>query len=231
MFPTTHVKRYYGEHLDRELQLNEEKSMNRSSDNQDSNVNKQPQSLSINTPSLPPPRIPAKKSAVLPISRSSSRIIRPTEKARESRAQENHFRNTRVQLCINLVQNNEDIFAASRQKELRGLREMNVFEPIPSYLIPQGTRIFGSRFVDEIKMPGSPKAYPKSRLVVQAFKDGGKGQVLTQSPTLQRVSQCILLSVSASLKNMVSTCPTLHKRTFNRELYSSEIFTSNRLLK
>lgn len=50
-------------------------------------------------------------------------------------------------------------------------------------------------------MAGTPQAYPKSRLVVQAFNDSGKEQVLTQSPTLQRVSQRILLSISVSLKN------------------------------
>ncbi|KHJ31077.1 hypothetical protein EV44_g3901 [Erysiphe necator] len=75
---------------------------------------------------------------------------------------------------------------------------MYVFEPVSLSSVPQGARIFGSRFVAEMKMPGTAQANPKSRLVVQAFKDDGKVQVLTQSPTLQRVSQRILLSISVS---------------------------------
>jgi hypothetical protein len=51
--------------------------------------------------------------------------------------------------------------------------------------IPQGVRIFNSRFVDEIKNKGTNKAFEKSRLVVQAYKDQEKDIVLTQSPTIQ----------------------------------------------
>jgi hypothetical protein len=35
----------------------------------------------------------------------------------------------------------------------------------------QGACIFNSRFVDEIKYPGTDKAFEKSRLVVQAYND------------------------------------------------------------
>ncbi|RKF61455.1 hypothetical protein OnM2_042081 [Erysiphe neolycopersici] len=157
--------------------------------------------------------------------RSSSRIRRPTEKARDSQDQANQFHATRAQLCIDLVNNIENIFAASRQKKLRSLLDMNVFEPVPSSSssVPQSTRrIFGSRFVNEMKMPGTAQAYPKSRLVVEAFKDDGKVQVLTQSPTLQRVSQRILFSISVAVGDTIFT--NLFQPLYN--LYATLIETS-----
>jgi len=62
-------------------------------------------------------------------------------------------------------------------------------------------RIFNSRFVDEIKNEGTDKAFEKSRLVVQAFNDTDKDLVLTQAPTIQRVSQIIILSITAILRD------------------------------
>ncbi|KHJ31689.1 hypothetical protein EV44_g3301 [Erysiphe necator] len=55
------------------------------------------------------------------------------------------------------------------------------------------------RFVDDIKHRGTEKEYAKSRLVVQMYKDDQKNSVLTQSPTLQRVSQRIILALAAML--------------------------------
>ena len=75
-------------------------------------------------------------------------------------------------------------FTDSRRKEIDGLLEKGVFEVIAIADVPKGARIFGSRFVDEIKNAGTNKAFEKSRLVVQAFNDHGKEQVLTQSPTI-----------------------------------------------
>jgi hypothetical protein len=51
--------------------------------------------------------------------------------------------------------------------------------------------------VDEIKNPGTDKAFEKSRLVVQAYNDQEKELVLTQSPTIQRVSQRLILCIAA----------------------------------
>lgn len=77
-------------------------------------------------------------------------------------------------------------FAASRQKEITGLLEMGVFKLVNEILT--GARLFNSRFVDEVRNAGTEKAYEKSRLVVQAYNDPEKDIVLTQSPTIQRVS-------------------------------------------
>ncbi|POS82648.1 hypothetical protein EPUL_005760, partial [Erysiphe pulchra] len=51
-----------------------------------------------------------------------------------------------------------------------------------------------------IKHKGTDKEYKKSRLVLQAYNDKDKETVLTQSPTLQRVSQRIILSIAAILR-------------------------------
>jgi len=91
-------------------------------------------------------------------------------------------------------------FAESRHKEINGLLEKGVFEIINMADIPKGTRIFNSRFVDEIKNKGTDKAFEKSRLVVQAYNDYGKDLVLTQSPTIQRVSQRIILALAVILQ-------------------------------
>jgi hypothetical protein len=53
--------------------------------------------------------------------------------------------------------------------------------------------------VDEIKHPGTDKAFEKFRLVVQAFKDQNKTLVLTQSPIIQRVSQRLIICLAATL--------------------------------
>lgn len=70
-------------------------------------------------------------------------------------------------------------FLASRRKELNGLLESGVFEVVDITDVPNGIRVFNSRFVDEIKNPGTDKAFEKSRLVVQAYKDAEKDLVLT----------------------------------------------------
>ncbi|KAI0991501.1 hypothetical protein K3495_g16686 [Podosphaera aphanis] len=63
----------------------------------------------------------------------------------------------------------------------------------------RGQRIFGSRIVDEIKGKETAVPYEKSRLVIQAYNDYGKNEILTQSPTIQRVSQRIIVALAPSL--------------------------------
>jgi hypothetical protein len=62
-------------------------------------------------------------------------------------------------------------FSASCQKELAGLLKKGVFEITKLADVPQGVRLFNLRFVDEIKNPGTEKAFEKSRLVVQAYNN------------------------------------------------------------
>jgi hypothetical protein len=91
-------------------------------------------------------------------------------------------------------------FAEPRRKEINGLLEKGVFEIINMSDIPKDVRIFNSRFVDEIKNKGTDKAFEKSRLVVQSYNDHGKDLVLTQSPTIQRASQRIILALATILQ-------------------------------
>ena len=92
-----------------------------------------------------------------------------------------------------------DQFKESRQKEINGLLEKGVFATVPLSTVPNGIRIFNSRFVDEVKNAGTSTAFEKSRLVVQAYNDAEKELVLTQSPTIQRVSQRLILALTATL--------------------------------
>lgn len=75
-------------------------------------------------------------------------------------------------------------FTESRTKEINGLIERGVFEIVLLSAIPAGTRLFTSRFVDQIKFPGTPKEQEKSRLVVRAYQDHGKEEILVQSLTI-----------------------------------------------
>ena len=74
-----------------------------------------------------------------------------------------------------------------------------MFVTVPLSTVPNGIRIFNSRFVDEVKNAGTSTAFEKSRLVVQAYNDAEKELVLTQSPTIQRVSQRLILALTATL--------------------------------
>jgi hypothetical protein len=65
-----------------------------------------------------------------------------------------------------LVLVQETPFIDSRHKEINGLLEKGVFAVVTDNNVPQGVYIFNSRFVDEIKHPGTNKAFEKSRLVV-----------------------------------------------------------------
>ena len=90
-------------------------------------------------------------------------------------------------------------FTASRRKELNGLLKNGIFEVVDIEDIPYSIRIFNSRFIDEIKNPRTDKAFEKSRLVVQAYQDIEKNIVLTQSPTIQHISQRLILALAATL--------------------------------
>lgn len=61
------------------------------------------------------------------------------------------------------------------------------------------TRIFKLRIVREIKVKATENPYEKSRLVIQGYDDDGKNMVLTQSPTIQRASQRIIMALAPSM--------------------------------
>ena len=112
-------------------------------------------------------------------------------------------------------------YVESRRKEINGLLDKGAFELTNLSEIPKGIRIFGSRFVNEIKNPGTDQAYEKSRLVVQAYNDKGKELILTESPTIQRVSQRIILAVAAILKDNEETPLSLYLRDISQAYVQS----------
>jgi hypothetical protein len=65
-----------------------------------------------------------------------------------------------------------------------------------------GMRIFNSRLVNEIKGKTTATPFEKSRLVIQAYNDEGKDMILTQSPTIQRASQWLIIALAPSLAKM-----------------------------
>lgn len=118
-------------------------------------------------------------------------------------------------------------YEASRQKEIDGLLESEVFRLVPRSSLPKGTRLFNSRFVDEVKHPGTEDAYEKSRLVIQAYNDVGKSSVLTQSPTIQRASQRLLICLFACFPEQltlylrdISQAYTQSTTSLQREFYA-----------
>ena len=70
-------------------------------------------------------------------------------------------------------------FEEAYNKEIEGLIEIRVFELIDSIL--KNIYLFSTYFVDKIKYNKDSHLYKKSRLIVQAYNDLGKKEVLTQS--------------------------------------------------
>jgi hypothetical protein len=60
-------------------------------------------------------------------------------------------------------------------------------------------RIFNSRLVNEVKGKATSTPFEKSRLVIQAYSDEGKEVILTQSLTIQRASQRVIIAIAPSL--------------------------------
>ena len=115
-----------------------------------------------------------------------------------------------------LIRTTQPPFVESREKEIKGLLDRGVFEIVNIGDVPTGTRIFNSRFVDDIKGKDTDTPYEKSRLVIQAHNDIEKKKVLTQSPTIQRSSQRLILSLA-----MVKNEMTLNTRDISQAYVQS----------
>jgi hypothetical protein len=93
-----------------------------------------------------------------------------------------------------------DPFEESTKAEIESLISRGVFEFVclKDYAL-SGDRIFKSRIVNEVKGK-TTKLYEKSRLVIQGYGDDGKAAILTQSPTIQRASQRLILAIIPTLR-------------------------------
>ncbi|KAI1001784.1 hypothetical protein K3495_g6421 [Podosphaera aphanis] len=90
-------------------------------------------------------------------------------------------------------------FQFSNKKEIDGLLSNEVFRFLPWNKILAGRRIYKCRMVKSIKGKETLLPFEKSRLVIQAYNDQGKSLVLTQSPTVQRASQRLILCLAICL--------------------------------
>ena len=93
-------------------------------------------------------------------------------------------------------------FVESRKKEINDLFEKGCFEIVPTANLSREIRIFNSRFVDEIKNIGTANAYEKSRLMMQTYNDEKKIEMLIQTSTIQRMSQRLILILTASMSHL-----------------------------
>ncbi len=89
----------------------------------------------------------------------------------------------------------------SRRKEINDLLEKRVFELITIDAVFRNVRIFNFRFVDEVKHSDIADVYEKFRLVIQIYNDQDKTLMLTQSFTIQRMSQRIILVLTAFISD------------------------------
>jgi hypothetical protein len=91
-------------------------------------------------------------------------------------------------------------FEASNMQEIEGLMARGVFQ-FERYDPDKfdGVRIFKSRMVNEIKGKATDAPFEKSRLVIQGYNDDGKEIILTQSPTIQRASQRLIIALAPTL--------------------------------
>lgn len=89
-------------------------------------------------------------------------------------------------------------FEQSDWEEIESLLAAGVIIPIRQTDFPSA-KLFGCRLVREVK--GTNVApYEKSRLVVQGHSDWEKRTLLTQSPTIMRCSQRLILAITPSLR-------------------------------
>jgi hypothetical protein len=92
-------------------------------------------------------------------------------------------------------------FEESDTKELDMLFDTGVLKAVRfDEQLHGSTRIFKSRMVREVKGKNTDAPYEKSRLVVQGYGEDEKREFLTQSTTIQRCSQRLLLALTPSLR-------------------------------
>ena len=92
---------------------------------------------------------------------------------------------------------NHHSYVKSRKKKMIELIEKKIFISVNKKKMSENMRIFNSRFVDEIKNVDTKSTFEKSRLMMQTYNDSIKHFVLTQSFTIQRVSQRLILCLAA----------------------------------
>ena len=98
---------------------------------------------------------------------------------------------------VNKSAPNHHPYVKSRKKKMIELIEKRIFIFVNKKKMSENMRIFNSRFVNEVKNVDTDSTFEKSRLIVQTYNDSTKHLVLTQLPTIQRVSQRLILCLAA----------------------------------
>lgn len=107
-----------------------------------------------------------------------------------------------IQDSASPISNSITSFREFMKKEINDLLDRDVFEIISLIDVPHEIRIFNSRFVNKIKHFGTSEAYEKFRLIVQTYNDHDKKMILTQSSTIQRMSQRLILALAVTLLHL-----------------------------
>ncbi len=208
-FRSTSVKPYYNpiieadENLDKDA---EDISLERRDNSEHQDNSHKHISPDIRPTLVPSAPLVSSTPTSTPVSTLSTLVKRGRGRPRKYLTQENLL--TSLDICFvmdNLHYDDVNMrlppYTLSRQKEILGLLEKGVFQVVNPKDLPVDIKVFNSRFVDEIKNASTDKAFEKSRLVVQAYNDYIKDLVLTQSPTILRVSQRLIVCLAAILQN------------------------------
>ncbi len=120
-------------------------------------------------------------------------------------------------------------FVKSRRKEINNLLEKRVFELIIIDAVFRNVRIFNFRFVDEIKHSDIADVYEKFKLMIQTYNDHDKTLMLTQSFIIQKMSQRIILALTAIIKHNlylknITQAYVQSKISLNRQFFISSLF-------
>jgi hypothetical protein len=125
-------------------------------------------------------------------------------------------------------------FVDSKRKEINDLLKRQVFEIIIISEVLKNVRIFNFRFVDEIKHSDTSQTYEKFKLMIQIYNDHEKTLMLTQEFIIQRMSQRIILVITASISENHHLCLrniiqiyTQSKSFLNRMFFIRSLFNLN----
>lgn len=89
-------------------------------------------------------------------------------------------------------------FETERKEEMKGPIDNGTFLPTKLENVKRGTRIFCSRFIEELKK-AELRFRIKSQLVAQNYSEEASVETSTKAPIIQRLSGRILLSLVASM--------------------------------
>lgn len=89
-------------------------------------------------------------------------------------------------------------FVKFRQDELNGLFAEGTFTVVKDGEVTDGSRVFGSKFIDKVKRAGDT-LQRKSRLVAQNYSDDDVGRIWTKAAAIQTFSEKLLLRMAISL--------------------------------